>query len=66
MDLFAVLAEVEGTGAPLAYCLVELVKPHHTADGKPTHADPGAMTYIIPTVPRKTEKLWVQSKVSSS
>ena len=24
MDLFAVMAEVEGTGVPLAYCLVEL------------------------------------------
>ena len=67
MDLFAVLAEVEGTGAPLAYCLVELLKPHHTtlADDKPTRADPGAMTYN-PTVPRPAEKLWVQSKVSSS
>ncbi|KAJ6093841.1 hypothetical protein N7499_003172 [Penicillium canescens] len=49
MDLFAVLAEVEGTGVPLAYCLVELLKPPQAnlAEGKPVRADPGAMTYII-------------------
>jgi hypothetical protein len=49
MDLFAVLAEVEGTGVPLAYCLVELLKPPQakSAEKKPIRADPGAMTYII-------------------
>jgi hypothetical protein len=49
MDLFAVLAEVEGTGVPLAYCLVELLKPPQakSAEKKPVRADPGAMTYII-------------------
>ncbi|KAJ6019708.1 ATP-dependent DNA helicase PIF1 [Penicillium canescens] len=49
MDLFAVLAEVEGTDVPLAYCLVELLKPPQAnlAEGKPVRADPGAMTYII-------------------
>ena len=33
MDLFAVLAEVEGTGVPLAYCLVELLKPPQAQSG---------------------------------
>ncbi|KAJ6018382.1 ATP-dependent DNA helicase PIF1 [Penicillium canescens] len=49
MDLFAVLAEVEGTDVPLAYCLVELLKPPQAnlAEGKPVRADPGVMTYII-------------------
>jgi hypothetical protein len=49
MDLFAVLAEVEGTGVPLAYCLVELLKPPQAnpAENKPVRADPGATTYII-------------------
>jgi hypothetical protein len=48
MDLFAVLAEIEGTGVPLAYCLVELLKPPQakSAEKKPVRADPGAMTYI--------------------
>jgi hypothetical protein len=49
MDLFAVLAEVEGTGIPLAYCLVELLKPPQAkaAENKLIRADPGAVTYII-------------------
>ncbi|KID82058.1 hypothetical protein MGU_10628 [Metarhizium guizhouense ARSEF 977] len=49
MDLFAVLAEVEGTGVPLAYCLVELLKPPQAnpAEKKTVRADPGATTYII-------------------
>jgi hypothetical protein len=49
MDLFAVLAEVEGTGVPLAYCLVELLKPPQAnpAQKKPIRADPGATAYII-------------------
>lgn len=49
MDLFAVLAEVEGTGVPIAYCLVELMKPSQdkSAEKKPIRAAPGAMTYII-------------------
>jgi hypothetical protein len=49
MDLFAVLSEVEGTGVPLAYCLVELLKPpqSQTVQNKPVRADSGAMTYII-------------------
>ncbi|KAA8643863.1 uncharacterized protein ATNIH1004_010638 [Aspergillus tanneri] len=50
MDLFAVLAEVEGTGVPLAYCLVELLKPPpqaNPAQKKPIRADPGATTYIL-------------------
>ena len=47
MDLFAVLAEVEGTGVPLAYCLVELVKPQNPTDTKPFRAVPGAMTCVI-------------------
>jgi hypothetical protein len=48
MDLFAVLAEVEGTGVPLAYCLVEILKPPQAKPAdKPIRADPGAITYII-------------------
>lgn len=49
MDLFAVLAEDGGTGVPLAYCLVELLKPPQAnpAENKPVRADPGATTYII-------------------
>ncbi|KAF5137854.1 hypothetical protein E5D57_001633 [Metarhizium anisopliae] len=49
IDLFAVLSEVEGTGVPLAYCLVELLKPPKSqqAETKPVRAHPGAMTYII-------------------
>ncbi|KAK9443862.1 ATP-dependent DNA helicase PIF1, partial [Metarhizium brunneum] len=49
MDLFAVLSEVQGTGVPLAYCLVELLKPPQAqrVEKKTVRADPGAMTYII-------------------
>ncbi|KAJ5982326.1 hypothetical protein N7451_012426 [Penicillium sp. IBT 35674x] len=49
MDLFAVLAEVEDTGVPLAYCLVELIKPPRdkSAEKKPIRADPGAVIHII-------------------
>jgi hypothetical protein len=49
MDLFAVLAEIEGTGVPLAYCLVEILKPPqgNSSETKPLRADPGAMTYVI-------------------
>lgn len=49
MDLFAALAEVEGTSVPLSYCLVELLTPAQgkPAEKKPIRADPGAMTYII-------------------
>ena len=45
-DLFAVLAEVEDTGVPLAYCLVDLPQDNKSASGK-AHADPGAITNII-------------------
>ena len=45
MDLFAVLAEVEGTGVPLVYCLVE--PPQGNSVGKKARSDPGAMTSII-------------------
>jgi hypothetical protein len=49
MDLFAVLAELEGTGVPLGYCLVELLKPPqaNSVQTKPLRADPGAMTNVI-------------------
>lgn len=47
-DLFVVLAEIEGTGVPLAYCLVELLKPQdESTENRPIRADPGAMIYII-------------------
>jgi hypothetical protein len=36
MDLFAVLAEVEGTGVPLAYCLVDPPRVE-----KKARSDPG-------------------------
>lgn len=65
LDLFAVLAEVEGTGVPLAYCLVELLKPPRakSAEKKPIRADPGAMTYIIQQFLEWLKSFGVQSKV---
>jgi hypothetical protein len=42
MDLFAVLAEVEGTGVLLAYCLVD-----GKSAEKKARSDPAAMTSII-------------------
>lgn len=49
LDLFAALAEFEGTGVPLGYCLVELLKPPQTSSEqtRPLRADSGAMTHII-------------------
>lgn len=48
LDLFVVLAEVEGIGVPLAYCLVELLRPQSDSRQKSQcRADPGAMIYII-------------------
>jgi hypothetical protein len=49
LDLFAVLAEVEGIGIPLAYCLVELLRPFQSdsAQKSKCRADAGSMTYII-------------------
>jgi hypothetical protein len=44
LDLFAVLAEVEGVGIPLAYCLVAVLE---SPEKKRPHADPGAMTHIL-------------------
>jgi hypothetical protein len=40
------LAEVEGTGVPLAYCLVDLPQDNKSANGK-VRADPEAIIYII-------------------
>ncbi|EED14668.1 hypothetical protein TSTA_041460 [Talaromyces stipitatus ATCC 10500] len=49
MDLFAVLAKLEGTGIPLGYCLVELLKAPqaNSVQTKPRRTDPGAMTHVI-------------------
>ena len=44
MDLFAVLAEVDGTGVPLAYCFVEVIPSN---DGTKQAADAGALTHIL-------------------
>ena len=43
MDLFAVLAEVDGTGVPLAYCFLGITP---SADGV-RRADAGALTHIL-------------------
>ena len=43
MDLFAVLAEVDGTGVPLAYCFLGVTP---SADGV-RRADAGALTHIL-------------------
>jgi MULE transposase domain len=45
LALFAVLAEVEGTGVPLGYCLVE--PPHCGVGEEKAYADPGATTSIL-------------------
>ena len=42
MDLFALLAEFDGTGVPLAYCFVETISVEHTR-----HSEPGALTGIL-------------------
>ena len=42
MDLFALLAELDGTGVPLAYCFVETVSIDNTR-----HSEPGALTAIL-------------------
>jgi hypothetical protein len=44
MDLFAVLAEVEGTGVPLAYCFMEVFE--NDAKGE-RHAMPGATSSVL-------------------
>ena len=44
MDLFAVLAEVDGTGVPLAYCFTELFKDNSSGV---RNAEPGATTGIL-------------------
>ena len=44
MDLFAVLAEVDGTGVPLAYCFVYVIP---SDDGKTKKADAGALTHVL-------------------
>lgn len=45
MDLFAVLAEIDGTGLPLAYCLLDVVKSPNES-GK-LRADLGAKTDVL-------------------
>ncbi|KAK9476317.1 hypothetical protein V1514DRAFT_369763 [Lipomyces japonicus] len=63
MDLFAILAEVEGTGTgvPLAYCLVEHLKlsQPELAENRPARAGPGAMTHII----HQFKTLWIPTEV---
>jgi hypothetical protein len=44
MDLFAVLAEVDGTGVPLAYCFTELFKDNGRGVRR---AESGALTAIL-------------------
>jgi hypothetical protein len=44
MDLFAVLAEVNGTGVPLAYCFTQLFKDN---DRGVRRTEPGALTAIL-------------------
>ena len=42
MDLFAILAELDGTGIPLAYCFVQTISVEDTR-----HSGPGALTAIL-------------------
>ena len=42
MDLFAILAELDGTGVPLAYCFVQTISVEDTR-----HSGPGALTAIL-------------------
>jgi len=44
MDLFAVLAELDGTGVPLAYCFTEIHKDNAKGERR---AEPGATTAIL-------------------
>ena len=44
IDLFAVLAEVDGTGVPLAYCFVEIVENNNKGERR---AIPGAISGIL-------------------
>ena len=44
MDLLAVLAEVDGTGVPLAYCFVEVMPSN---DSTKQTADTGALAHIL-------------------
>lgn len=46
MDLFAVLAEIDGTGLPLAYCLLQVVKSPE-AGNKSVRADLGAKLCVL-------------------
>lgn len=50
MDLFAALAEIDGTGVPLAYCLTEVVSPsgaNARGKKKKARADPGATSVVL-------------------
>ena len=44
MDLFAVLAEVDGTGVPLAYCFTQVFQDN---DRGVCRAEPGALTSLL-------------------
>ena len=44
MTLFAVLAEVDGTGVPLAYCFVDTYKDNNKGI---RHAEPGVTTAVL-------------------
>lgn len=48
MELFTVLAEVDGTGTPLAYCFVQKRPP---AEGQAQQANPGALGRILEQSP---------------
>ncbi|KAL1977328.1 hypothetical protein VTN31DRAFT_187 [Thermomyces dupontii] len=49
MDLFYVLAEVDESGIPLAYCLVEVTSPpqEDSSGKKSRRAKPGAIGYVL-------------------
>ena len=49
MDLFCVLAEVDGSGIPLGYCLVEVTGPprENSTCKNPRRAEPGATGYVL-------------------
>lgn len=56
MDLFAVLAELDGTGIPLAYCFIQTMP---SEDGK-CSATPGALTSILSQVLSYLKALRIQ------
>ncbi|KAK9478287.1 hypothetical protein V1514DRAFT_79849 [Lipomyces japonicus] len=64
MSLFAILAKVEDTGVPLAYCLVERLKLSQVelAENRLVRADPGPMTHIIHQFLERLKRYGIQPK----